>query len=287
MGSWNGRGLAVFSLVAAAGLLYSLARLTVRPVAQPPDASGTRAELLVYCAAGIKPAIEEAAAAFEREPFGVPVRLQYGGSGTLLNNLQIAKRGDIFIPADESYLDLARRHGIVADTFVLAAMRPALVVARGNPLGIRGLRDLTRADVRVGLASPEATSIGKLTRDLLEAEGLWARVEANLDVSKPTVSDVANDVMIGTIDVTVVWDAMAAQHANRLDCVSVPVFDRAVQQVSLGVLRGSTQPAIAVRFAHYLQSPDQGQPCFIRHHYGPAPCDPPSLRPAGAIPAKT
>src|SRR5439155_25272822 len=59
-----------------------------------------RRPLFVYCAAGLKAPVEEIARDYE-EAYGVQVRLTYGGSETLLTNLEVSKRGDLYIPADE------------------------------------------------------------------------------------------------------------------------------------------------------------------------------------------
>ena len=49
-------------------------------------------ELVMLCAAGIKNPVTKIAKAYEEE-YGVSVRLQFGGSGTLLSNLEIAHAG--------------------------------------------------------------------------------------------------------------------------------------------------------------------------------------------------
>ena len=49
------------------------------------------------------------------EAYGVKVMLQYGGSGTLLNNLQLADKGDLYLAADHSYTDIARGKGLIAE----------------------------------------------------------------------------------------------------------------------------------------------------------------------------
>ena len=44
---------------------------------------------------------------YEKE-FGVKINIIYGGSGTLLNNLLVAQKGDLYLAADYSYINLAR-----------------------------------------------------------------------------------------------------------------------------------------------------------------------------------
>ena len=256
------------SLAVAAGLVALL--LWQSRHSQPATASGQK-PLLLFCAAGIKPPVE--AVAREYEPtFGVRVQLQYGGSGTLLSNLRIADAGDLFLAADESYVQSARALGLLAETIPLARQRPVVAVAKGNPKNIRTLDDLLRGDARVALANPDATSIGRTVRALLQQVGQWAAFEKRLTVLKPTVNDVANDVKIGAVDAGIVWDATARQYPE-LELVAVPLFNPAVETMSICVLKRSQQPAAALRFARYLGARDKGLKQFARFHYEPVDGD--------------
>ena len=98
-------------------------------------------------------------------------------------------------PADDSYLQIARDKGLVRETLPLARMTPVLAVHKGNPKNLHSLDDLERDGVRVGQANPEAAAVGKLTADALKKAGRWAALEKHIVVTKPTVNDVANDVV--------------------------------------------------------------------------------------------
>ncbi len=245
----------LFSVIAG-GLLVGL---LLWPAGVVPR-SKTREPLLVYCAAGLKVPVEAVARAYEKES-GVAVQLQYGGSGMLLSNLRVARRGDLFLPGDKSYLDLAA--GLVAETIPLASMNAVVAVTKGNPKNIRRLTDLARADVRLALANPEAASIGKVVRDALTPSGEWTALEGHAKVFKPTVNDLANDLKLGQVDATIVWDAVAALYPE-LETIKLPELDQARQQVTVGVLRGSKQPTAALRFARYLGASDRGLREFAR-----------------------
>jgi molybdate transport system substrate-binding protein len=219
--------------------------------------------LTVYCAAGIKSPVSAIARAYEEE-YGVSVRIQYGGSGTLLSTLQLVGRGDLYLSADSGYMDIAREKGLVDETFAVAYLRPVIAVAKDNPKAIQQLSDLLRREVRVSLGNPEAASIGKQTMLLLKDAGIWeALQEAVQDrgVFKPTVNDVANDVKLGTVDAGIVWDATVNQY-EELSSVALEGSDAYIKTVSVGVLRRSQQPDAALKFARYLTARDQGLKVF-------------------------
>lgn len=261
--------LVVLSIIGYAALRrMSAAHDADRPRPTLGTGSGDeRPELMVYCAAGIKKPVADLAAAFEAE-YGVRVALQYGGSGTLLSNLQVAKQGDLYLAADLSYTQIAQEKGLLDETLPVAYLRPVILVASGNPKGIHTEADLARPDVRVALGNPDAASIGRQGMLLLQQAGVWEDVQANVQahgVFKPTVPEVANDVKLGAADAAIVWDATAAQY-DELEAVHTPIFDAGRKQVTIGVLKSSYQPTLALRFARYLNS-EVGNAAFRAHGY--------------------
>ncbi len=253
-------GVAVWLLmsVGAVALLAFLAASLRRA----PSSSGKKEALTVFCAAGLKPAIEQIALDYERL-HGTRVHLQYGGSGLLLNSLKAAgtnsAAGDLYIPADESYAGLAARDGLVREVLALARQKPVLAVAAGNPKGIKGLDDLLREDVRVGLANPEAASVGALSQRLLEGAGLWDRLAGRAAVMKPTVNDLASDLKLGTVDTAILWDSTVASFGG-MEAVPVELFAKHPMTVSACVLAGCAQPSRALHFARYMAAPETGGP---------------------------
>jgi molybdenum ABC transporter molybdate-binding protein len=248
------------SLLLAAILIALLCwRPGERPRGTPQGA------LVVYCAAGLKPPVEALVQAYEEES-GAQVQLQYGGSGTLLSNLRVARRGDLFIAADQSYLALGRSNQVVTEILPIGTMRAVAVVRRGNPKHIASLADLVREDVRIALANPDAAAIGKLTRELLERSGEWTRLERHARVFKPTVNEIANDVKLGAVDAGIVWDATVNLYPD-LEPVELRELGGAREKVAVGVLSFSQQPAAALRFARYLTARDKGLREFARAGY--------------------
>lgn len=238
------------------------------------DSKSRSTKLLVYCAAGIKAPIEEIAKAYEEE-FGVHIQLQYGGSGTLLSNLEIGNQGDLYIAADTSYIDIARESGLVQETIPLSLLRPAIAVAVGNPHNITSASDLLRDGLRLSLGNPGSASIGKTSKKLLEKIGLWDRINAAVQangVFKPTVNEVANDVKLGTVDAAIVWDVTVNQY-DELEAVPIRGSEAFIKHVIVGVLTRSQQPAEALRFARYLAAPEKGGPIFESNGFPSVPGD--------------
>lgn len=222
--------------------------------------------LLVHCAASLRAPVEELAKQYRAET-GVEVQIQYGGSQQLLAGISAARLGDLFIPAAESYLTLAKDRGEIGEVFALANMRLVLAVKTGNPKRIANLSDLLKAGIRVSLPDPDSAAAGKLARAAL-AES-WKPLLAAAVVTKPTVTDCANDVKLGSADACLVFDAVVAQYPE-LEIVSIPELADARSTVFAGVLKVSAQPGNAAQFARMLAAPDRGGAVFKKFGYDAA-----------------
>jgi ABC-type molybdate transport system substrate-binding protein len=143
-----------------------------------------------------------------------------------------------------------------------------IAVAKGNPKSITTVQDLLKEDVRVALGNPDAASIGKQTKILLEQAGLWDDVKSRVEatgVFKPTVPEVANDVKLGAVDAGIVWDSTVSQYPE-LEAVRVERFDARANEISVAVLKSTGQPTTALRFSRYLNS-TIGNEVFNKHGY--------------------
>lgn len=221
-----------------------------------------KAELVMFCAAGMKAPVTRIAERYEAET-GVAVRLQFGGSGTLLSSLRVAP-GDIYLAADSSYIEEAKEYDLVADSLLVAHMRAGFGVAPGNPGGFGSLDDLGRDDVRVAIGNPEAASIGRFTRKILSRHGHWDGFTPT--ATFPTVNELANAIKLGTVDIVILWDAVANQYPD-VDFVSIPEFTDERKDISVAVIRTSNRREEALEFCRYLTDPDRGRLIFGEEGY--------------------
>ena len=250
---------ALAAILAALALAFTAIYLLQRDAA-PAQGGGA---LVVYCAAGLKKPVEAIAEQYRRET-GVEVQLQFGGTGSLLSAIRVARRGDLFLAADEGALADARKADAIRESIPLVRQHPVIAVRAGNPKSIRALADLQRADVRVALTNPEAASIGRVTKSALGAG--YDALAAHATVMKPTVTDIASDLSLGAVDAAIVWDATVPQFAG-LAAVEVPEFSARIENATAAVLAASTQSAAALRFARYLAAPEKGGVIFQKHGF--------------------
>lgn len=222
--------------------------------------------LTIFCTASLKQPVEEIATAYQKE-FGVAINLQYGGTGTLLMDLRVSKKGDLFIAADSSAIDDARRLDLIRESIPIVRQYPVIAVKVGNPKKITTLEDLFRDDVRTAVANPEAASIGRSTKAALG--GRWDDLVAQVAVMKPTVTALAADLTVGAVDAAIVWDSTVPQFKG-MEAVELPVLSSKIETASVAVLYSCKQSPSALKFARYLAAPEKGGVIFQRHGSKPA-----------------
>lgn len=264
-------GAAVVAFAALVGLLVFSGRESV------PGSDG-KSHLLVMAAAGLREPMERIAAEYQRE-HGVRVNIQFGGSNSLLNQLQVDQIStpDLFLAADQSYTLLAVHNGLASRTLPVATQRPVVIVRKNSAIRIESFDNLLAEGLRLSLADPDQAAIGRTVRSTLSSLSPehWRRLEQQVKrwgVFKPTVNDVAGDVQIGAVDAGIVWDTTVSSPAyeGAIEVITLPEISGQPEQVTAALLRSSKQPAEAWKFAQYLTDPARGQQIFCLHGFGRA-----------------
>ena len=230
------------------------------------DSSGVR-DLEIYCAAGLQKPVEEIAHQYEDE-HGVKVLLTFGGSGQLLAKLEVAG-GDLYLPVDKSYVDLATERGLAAESFPVSRLTAGIIVAKGNPKNIKTLGDLAREDVKVVIAERSA-GVGRFTHAALENTGLLETIENGIISKVGTVNEVALQVDLGVSDAGVIWDALIPQF-KQSEFVRVAEFDQKPVQAAIAVLNSSENKTEALAFSRYLIAKDKGAKVFKKYGFDVLP----------------
>ncbi len=247
--------LMIGSVVTLGALIFVLARF--EPSRSGASGSGDQTEpLVLFCAASNRAVMESVRADYEKE-FGVPIDIQYGPSQTLLNSIQVTNKGDLYLPADDSFLTMAAEEKLVEEILPIARMQGVIAVKRGNPLQIKSYDDLLREDVRVVQANPDGAAIGLVTRQVLTKSGKWDALEKATRAMRTTVNDVANDLNVDAADAGIVYDAVLHTYPE-LEFVEIPELEPTTSKVSVGVIAGSKRPRAALHFARYLSAKDRG-----------------------------
>jgi molybdate transport system substrate-binding protein len=222
--------------------------------------------LTLHCGAGIKPPVAECIEVFQKES-GIRVEADYAGSEVLLSKVKLARAGDVYMPGDREYLEMAAKEGFILEQKPVCFFVPTILVRKGNPRGIQGLRDLLRPGTRLGLGESRACAVGRQTRKIMEKNGIeWSAVEKNLVFQSMTVNELGLQIQAGSVDAVIVWDAVAVQYEKYGDAVPLPADQNVISSVEAGVLSFTRDRARSRRFVEFLAS-ERGRDLFRRHRF--------------------
>jgi molybdate transport system substrate-binding protein len=276
-----GRTNALFSLTV--GAMAILAVATFLLFQGGPGEVKESKKLVMLCAAGIRVPVEKLVEEYEKE-YGVHVELQFGGSNSLFNGLQLNEHSDadLFLAGDDFYTQKAVKAGLAKEQLPIAYMRPVIAVPKDSKLEITSIRDLIKDDIRVVMGNPDQAAVGKAVRGRLQKIGygdddkknLWNVFEEHVTkngVFKPTVTDIAMDIKIGTVDAGIIWDTTVAmpKYRNELRAINVPELSGDPNLVTVCVVAKSKRATSALRFARFMTSSDRGLPVFKKFGFEP------------------
>jgi ABC-type molybdate transport system substrate-binding protein len=254
----------IWSLISMLVLIVLLFVLKEFPGNEPsPD------DLVVYCAAGIRLPVEEAAAAFEEE-FGVSITLDYDSSGALEGKLQLDResnksRADLYIPADVSFAERAKGKGLTLESIPIASFRLVLASSPKEGLSFSTLDEFLALEVPFSICNV-AAGVGKKTKGSLEKLGKWEAFESAKKTTSPRVTDAAAAIATSdAVQAGFVWDTTARQFGLKIH--ELPELAKAQSGISVNVTSATTKPAQALLFARYLAAPGKGQNHFDKHHF--------------------
>jgi len=241
-----------------------------RKKTEQPDSQAK--QLLLYCAAGIRPPAEELVESFGRE-HSVKIATNYAGSETLLSTIRLIRSGDLYMPGDKHYVDQAAQEGMLLSQHPVCYFVPTIFVQKGNPKNIRGLEDLLRPGLKVGFGDDKACAIGRTTKQIFTKNNIaWDEVEKNLKFLSLTVNELGLQIQAKSLDAVIVWDAIAHYYDEHGTAVPIPVEKNVISTVDIGVLAFTKNRSIAEKFVEFAASA-QGQNIFKKHNYRTEPPD--------------
>ncbi len=229
--------------------------------------AASTADLRIFCADALRHPLGEIVHQYEKQN-GVSIEVNYGTSGDLLAQIEVAKTGDLYLAADNSHFKSATAKGLADASIPLASRKPVIVVAQDNT-SITGIKDLLDPQVNVAIGDPEAGTLGRVTKSLLTASGQWEPLLAHVSdngLQEASADDVMDVVKQGRVTAGIVWDMMASTDPD-LKIISCPELDAGEASIEIAVLSSSTATKEANKFAKYVASPTEGLAIFEKQGF--------------------
>lgn len=230
--------------------------------------SAHAADLTVSAAASLTNAFKDLAPIFESENPGTKVQLNFASSGVLLQQIAKGAPVDVFASADQKTMDDAQKQGLVQAAarrnFVSNALVVIVPAASAKPVAT--LKDLTQAPFeRVAIGLPDSVPVGRYTKGVLEAAGLWDAIEPRM-IGAQNVRQALDYVARGEVDAGFVYSTDAALMPDKVK-VALTVATATPILYPVAPVAASPNHAMAVRFVAFLASP-QAQAVLTKYGFG-------------------
>jgi molybdate transport system substrate-binding protein len=267
----NLRRIVLVTLICLAVVVGLLVAIRTAGAAAAKPKAGKGVTLLVHSGAALRPALDELGKVFQSRT-GVKVDYNYKGSACLLPDVCMSQQGDAYIPGEVYFMEQALDRKIVKPDYqVVATMTTVLVVQPGNPKKIKGVQDLARTGIRLGLGDPKAVAIGRAAREVLVKAKVWDRAQRNLVMSGLNTTELTNAIKLRQLDASIVWDATAALYGSTdLEVISIPTQYAVCSPVPAGVVAFTKHAPESKQYVDFLASPEATK-VFVKHGFGAPP----------------
>ncbi|HEV8518400.1 MAG TPA: molybdate ABC transporter substrate-binding protein [Burkholderiales bacterium] len=215
--------------------------------------------LVVFAAASLKEALDEAALQFQRAN-GQKVVVSYAASPALAKQIENRAPADVFISADLDWMDYIEQRKLVRAGSRVNLLRNRLVMIAPADSHVQVeikpgfLLQKLLGDGKLSMADPDSVPAGKYGRAALEKLGVWRSVEGKI-ARADNVRAALNFVARGETPLGIVYQTDAYAEKKVRIAARFPADTHPAIIYPVAVIASSKHPA-ASSFVDYLKSAD-------------------------------
>jgi molybdate transport system substrate-binding protein len=232
---------------------------------QPGQSAAEKAPLFAYVGAGLKEPFSEIAQLYEQKT-GIKVETSFNNSGALLNQMETAKKGDIFMPGSMPYVQKAKDAGHLGETVgPIAYHIPAIITPKGNPAKITKVQDLAGQGVKIVMPDKEATAMGKTAFKIFDKLGISEQVEKNVLTYTETPMKVSELLMMGQGNAGITEISSVHKNLDKIDVIEIDPSVNIAEEIPCAMLTFSAQQEQAKNFLEFIKT--EGPAVFAKHGF--------------------
>ncbi len=243
-----------------------LRTLAVACVAASAALAVQAADLTISAAASLTNAFRDIAPLFEAAHPGTKVQLNFGASGALLQQIAKGAPADVFASADQETMDQAQKGNLVQQRRNFVTNTLVVVVPSASAKVPKAVGDLAQpAYARIAIGLPGSVPVGRYTKSVLEAAGLWGAVEPKM-IGANNVRQALDYVARAEVDVAFVYATDAALLPDKVKvALTVPTTQPILYPVA--TLTAAPNAADAAKFVDFLTTP-AAQAVLAKYGFG-------------------
>ena len=241
-----------------AGLLVVLLATVVGFVAGPPSAAQqpTTGSITVSAAISLKDALGQLGPMYEKRVPGAKVTFNFGGSGTLAQQIEQGAPVDVFFSAATKEMNDVAAAGLVLGAPQDIVTNSLVLITPKDQTSVMTLENLTAPSVKkIALGEPKTVPAGMYARESLGKLSLLGAVEPKIVYAKD-VRAVLTFVETGNADAGFVYVTDALQSQKVRTVVTVPADSHDPIVYPAAALKNSKNPELAKAFVDFLSGSD-------------------------------
>ncbi len=180
------------------------------------------AELIWYLAASLTVPAKKVVSLYNQQSKSDKVLLIIGGSGQLLSQIQLSKKGDIYSPASRHYLEKCQLLNLTRQQKPFLLQTPVFGLSAQGAQKVKTFSDLSAPDIRISLGNPKAMALGRLYQKI-EAKmdrNQASAIRKNTTLQALNVTQIANYLKKNIIDAGIVFNTVAIAH--KIPYIEIP-----------------------------------------------------------------
>lgn len=214
------------------------------PAAAPTPAAPEPRELTVFAAASLNETFTELGTQFETDNPGVTVKLNFGASSDLAQQIVNGAPADIFASASDATMKTVTDASLTgAAPTIFATNVLEIATVPGNPKGIATFADLAQPDLKVVVCAPQVPC-GAAAEKIEKATGVTLTPVSE----EPDVKSTLGKVTSGDADAGLVYVTDVTSAKDTVQGVPFPEAQQAVTNYPIATLKDAPQAELAGAF---------------------------------------
>jgi molybdate transport system substrate-binding protein len=213
--------------------------------------------LTIAAANSLKDALRTILPIFEKEQGNVEVRVVWGPSQTLRDQIQQGAPIDVFLPSSIEEINTLEAKGLTlpGTKHIYAKTALVLITQSALPTKVASLEELSQAEVRrIALGNPKTSSVGKFAAEALKKTRLDDGLRSRYVYGEHSGA-VLDLVAAGEAEVGLVYRTDAIRNKKIQILAELSPDSHAPILYGLGTVWTSKHPALAQRFHDFIISP--------------------------------